>query len=85
MTTEQERRREITAMHILKQHEDGREDFICSICAELIKEEYSANAQPLNDGRCCMNCDNQLVIPARLKRFSRGLPMKAVFEDNPAE
>ena len=41
---------------------------ICSIC----KKEYFGwgnNAQPVNDGRCCDNCNTEKVIPARLAIF----------------
>ena len=41
---------------------------ICSIC----KKEYFGwgnNAQPVNDGRCCDDCNTTAVIPARLALF----------------
>ena len=41
---------------------------ICSICGK----EYSGwgnNAQPVNDGRCCDDCNTTAVIPARLALF----------------
>jgi hypothetical protein len=28
------------------------------------------NAQPIMDGRCCDECNNTLVIPARLARYA---------------
>ena len=39
----------------------------CSICKEKI-EGFGHNAQPINDGRCCDDCNN-LVIGARMKNF----------------
>src|SRR5580765_6112443 len=44
----------------------GREEFVCSICNKYIVDEYSNNAQPINDGRCCKHCNDTLVIEARL-------------------
>lgn len=38
---------------------------ICSICGK----EYVGwgnNAEPVNSGRCCDNCNTEKVIPARL-------------------
>ena len=52
----------------------------CSICKEQIKgdvvtdseglqkvvSEKGHNAYPINNGRCCDNCNLNLVIPSRL-------------------
>ncbi len=44
----------------------------CSICKQEIdivngwKEGH--NAQPINDGRCCIKCNETEVIPVRLQR-----------------
>jgi hypothetical protein len=38
----------------------------CSICYVPIMPERSHNAQPINDGRCCGNCNTLHVIPARI-------------------
>lgn len=43
------------------------ECFTCSICGETIENEYSHNAQPVNDGRCCIICNYKVVLPARIK------------------
>ena len=40
----------------------------CSICNEKI-EGFGNNAQPINDGRCCDECNN-LVIIERIKEMS---------------
>ena len=42
----------------------------CSICGDIIKPnwigwEYGNNAQPINNGRCCDDCNYAHVIPAR--------------------
>ena len=48
---------------------------ICSICKDKIDVEgFSGwadghNAQPINNGRCCSNCNNNYVIPCRLSSF----------------
>jgi hypothetical protein len=52
---------------------------ICSICAAPIDIEALSgwagghNAQPVNSGRCCTNCNMMVVLPARLARL-RQLP-----------
>jgi len=49
----------------------------CSICGcEIQKHPLSGwahgnNAQPLNDGRCCDECDNTIVIPSRIVLLRR--------------
>ena len=45
---------------------------ICSICEEPIPTTWYGwsegnNAQPINDGRCCDNCDATVVIPKRIE------------------
>ena len=37
----------------------------CSICGTTYGH-WGNNAQPVNDGRCCDQCNSQYVIPARL-------------------
>ena len=43
---------------------------ICSICNEEIQAKgdwvFGNNADPINDGRCCDDCNWRVVIPARL-------------------
>lgn len=42
--------------------------FVCSICrAEC--NGWSHNAQPINDGRCCGDCNDGVVIPIRMARI----------------
>lgn len=38
----------------------------CSICGKYY-EGYGNSAQPINNGRCCNNCDNTIVTPRRMK------------------
>lgn len=44
---------------------------LCSICFNEIEPiqgwEHGNNAEPVNMGRCCNRCDNEVVIPARLR------------------
>ena len=43
---------------------------ICSICNEEIQAKgdwvLGNNAEPINEGRCCDDCNWRVVIPARL-------------------
>jgi hypothetical protein len=48
----------------------------CSICHEKIIPERHGwrlgnNAQPVNDGRCCNDCNAMVVLPERLRRLRR--------------
>ena len=48
----------------------------CCICKKEIEKQYTKegvmfwdqgnNAQPIDDGRCCNECNATIVIPARL-------------------
>ena len=47
----------------------------CSICGEQIlpdpvtKWSGGNNAEPINSGRCCNECNTSVVIPTRMKRM----------------
>lgn len=46
----------------------------CSICGGPIEREFTGwagghNAAPVNDGRCCSDCNWTIVIPVRLSRL----------------
>jgi hypothetical protein len=43
---------------------------ICSICAGPY-DGYGNNAEPVNSGRCCDDCNWSTVIPARLKGITK--------------
>jgi hypothetical protein len=49
----------------------------CSICGEKITPHPISgwaggnNADPINDGRCCDDCDAMVVIPERIARIYR--------------
>jgi len=43
----------------------------CSICADEIESMHdSHNAEPVNSGRCCSDCNYTIVIKARLNRLT---------------
>jgi hypothetical protein len=45
----------------------------CSICNRPIDARGSwklgHNAQPINDGRCCTECNDMIVVPVRIQRI----------------
>jgi len=41
----------------------------CTICKQTITG-YGNNAQPINDGRCCDNCNTGHVVPLRIALLS---------------
>jgi hypothetical protein len=49
------------------------EPLMCSICGLKIEPHPVSgwaggnNARPVNDGRCCDDCDNTIVIPHRIR------------------
>lgn len=52
------------------------EQLICCICNKPIEPTASGwaggnNADPVADGRCCNRCDNEVVIPARIRLMMR--------------
>lgn len=40
----------------------------CSICGKQY-EGFGNNAQPVNNGRCCDECNREVVIPMRIKNM----------------
>jgi hypothetical protein len=48
----------------------------CSICQRPIEPENGwtrgHNAMPVNNGRCCGECNATVVLPARIALFRRG-------------
>lgn len=44
--------------------------FICSIC-QREKIGHGNNAHPVNDGRCCDECNRTVVWPARANAAKR--------------
>ena len=41
----------------------------CSICKEDFNHQFGHNAQPINDGICCDDC-NGLVVLERIREMS---------------
>ena len=41
----------------------------CSICNNEIDDGFGHNAEPVNNGRCCNDCNSAVVIPARIKEM----------------
>jgi hypothetical protein len=48
--------------------------FTCSICG-VNQYGWDNNAAPVNDGRCCGDCNTYVVIPLRMARIKRGMPV----------
>lgn len=49
---------------------------LCSICGKEIDIQQNGwtgghNAQPINSGRCCTNCNNTIVLPRRIRDINR--------------
>ena len=49
---------------------------VCSICGKEY-EGMGNNAQPINNGRCCSECNRTVVVPFRLKMM-----FKAIYSNN---
>ena len=43
----------------------------CCLCGNQIEDKYGHNAEPLKSGRCCADCNQTKVIPARMKISAR--------------
>jgi hypothetical protein len=67
---------EVPGARILEElrEQEIREDIIeCSICDSEIPRWESNNAQPINTGECCDDCNYQYVVPERMKNlFKKG-------------
>ena len=42
----------------------------CSICKEDMFNQFGHNAQPINNGICCDDCNMLVVLPARIREMS---------------
>ncbi len=56
---------EETLTHIGINLDEGNDKKICSICGKEY-DGFGNNAEPVNDGKCCDDCNINVVIPARL-------------------
>ena len=43
-----------------------KHDFTCSIC-NMPLDNYGYDADPINDGRCCKICNQDVVLPIQMK------------------
>lgn len=41
---------------------------VCSICGKNY-EGYGNNAEPVNNGRCCNDCNATIVVPRRMQDY----------------
>ena len=59
---------------------------ICSICQKEIQPDENGwdgtnNAEPINDGSCCHDCNREVVIPARIRlSFAGKAPHRPALE-----
>ncbi len=47
----------------------------CSICGKEF-EGYGNNAYPINDGRCCDDCNVSIVVPRRIQDYANKQNLK---------
>lgn len=45
---------------------------LCSICGRAF-QGMGNNARPINDGRCCDDCNKKRVLPVRIARMEMGM------------
>lgn len=57
-------------INIVKRGRTETEKHICSICGKEY-EGYGNNAQPVNSGRCCNECNIKIVIPRRIQDYKQ--------------
>jgi len=53
----------------------------CVICNEKITADPfgwdgGCNAEPVKEGQCCHPCDINIVLPARLAQYGKGVSVK---------
>ena len=54
-------------MSLLSEWSDSKK---CSICKYNDIGKYGNNAQPINNGLCCDWCNNEFVIPKRIREMN---------------
>ena len=66
---------------ILNEYKDPEEEtHTCVICGKEF-QGYGNNAEPVEKGKCCDNCNRNVVIPARLEEFKKGVGRLDLAED----
>lgn len=75
-----------------KRKQDQREEAMkrkqstnCSICRLPLDDPYGHNAWPVNEGRCCEDCNASVVISTRIKILYGGLTQEVVSISEPQE
>jgi|GEM_PF-7123026 len=49
--------------------DDSQKQIVCCICGQMVYDLLSCNPDPVSlSGRCCRECDVEIVIPARAKQ-----------------
>ena len=54
---------------LIKKVQTNKKEQVCSICGKPYTG-YGNNAQPINDGRCCDECNAKVVIPKRIQKIT---------------
>lgn len=59
----------------------------CSICFDDIETtswgwDQGHNAEPVNEGRCCSECNLKVVLPARVNRLRLQSPAMSTPKEN---
>ena len=75
---------DLTAEKAAEGIELGEDEHICSICGEVYKG-FGNNAEPVNSGRCCDECNSAVVIPARVHEFVSNRVVESVEEPSSKE
>jgi hypothetical protein len=53
---------------------------LCSICGSRF-DGYGHNAEPINDGRCCDDCNATRVVPERVEAMLNSLEPPQLVQD----
>jgi hypothetical protein len=63
----------MTTKHRYRPEYKDRPVFTCSICGDTVAGQWGNNPDPLAspDKRCCDECNNSKVIPARIAQLHR--------------
>jgi hypothetical protein len=56
------------------------ENGACTICGRPYTR-FGNNAEPINHGRCCDDCNRDIILPARISRIQQGRDPRQVETD----
>ena len=63
----------ILSGHRIFNRSNDMNDFTCVICDKEVKGEFGNNPDPIAlEGECCNECDNSVVMTARLNQLGIG-------------